>query len=311
MLHRVDTARSNKRILLRTGVGGGRCFPLFDTLGTVTGRIMVVDPHLQHISKKYRAIISASPGHTLVYLDYSQFEPNIMASISNDSMLSQICGDGGDLYERLSIDLCGSAVYRDTVKMMFLAYSYGKDVNSLSDFLADCDMSLERATAVIKQRFIPLFLGIEKWKASVEGLLFDQGRIGTLLGNHRYREVDGDLNARERRWAISQLVQGTGSLILKKVIIAVKQQLPEVSILLPMHDALLVEVPNAHAADVTEQLIVCFGQMFLNVCPSVTPSVKVKPFALVESEIGLEEQGIDSGQCCQTWREVLESDLPH
>src|SRR5205807_9828614 len=71
LLHRVDTARSNKRILLRTGVEGGRCFPLFDTLGTVTGRIMVVDPHLQHISKKYRAIISASPGHTLVYLDYS------------------------------------------------------------------------------------------------------------------------------------------------------------------------------------------------------------------------------------------------
>jgi DNA polymerase I-like protein with 3'-5' exonuclease and polymerase domains len=122
-------------------------------------------------------------------------------------------------------------------------------------------------------------VGIEKWKASIEDLLFHQGRIGTLFGNYRYRDVHGELNARERRWAVSQVVQGTGSLILKRAIIEIKKKLPEVSILLPMHDALLVEIPERSASEIVEELLTQLRRTFIEICPFVVPSVKVKSFA--------------------------------
>jgi DNA polymerase I-like protein with 3'-5' exonuclease and polymerase domains len=132
---------------------------------------------------------------------------------------------------------------------------------------------------MINERFVPLFAGIEKWKLSVEDELAKNGRIGTLSGNFRYREKNGELKPKERRWAISQVVQGTGSLILKKLINLLTANLTEVAILLPMHDALLVEVPENRATEVTAALLDCCRKAFSDVCPLVAPFVCEKPFA--------------------------------
>jgi DNA polymerase family A len=279
LLHSVKSCQVNKSILLRTPVTDEFCFVAYDTMGTVTGRIMAVDPRMQHLNKKYRKIIVADSDRKLVYIDYAQFEPNILASISNDNLLLALC-NAGDLYENLAVELCGSAEYRETVKLMFLAYLYGKDSTGLTDYLVGLHGSTrEDAEVIIEKRFLPLFSGIEGWKSSVEGELSNSGRIGTLLGNHRYRRREGELNAKERRWAVSQVIQGTGALILKKLIIMVRNRLPEVAILLPMFDALLVEVPEKSAVEVTHELLNCFREAFSDTCPSVSPSVWVKPFA--------------------------------
>jgi DNA polymerase-1 len=278
LLHEVDNARRNRSILLRS-IGGDAefCYPVFDTMGTVTGRILAVDPHLQHLAKKYRSMILARAGQKLVYVDYSQFEPNIMSSISKDPQLLTLCS-AGDLYERMAVELCGDAKYRKIVKLMFLAYSYGKQVNTLSDFLVGILGTREKSEAMINERFVPLFAGIEKWKLTVENELATTGRIGTLSGNYRYREKSRELEPKERRWAISQVVQGTGSLILKNLINMLTVKLPEVAILLPMHDALLVEVLEERATEVTAALLECCRKAFSEVCPLVTPFVCEKPF---------------------------------
>lgn len=279
MLYTVDTARRNRSILLRCIESDeGRCYPLYDTMGTVTGRILAVDPLLQHLNKKYRRIIKAGPNRRIVYLDYSQFEPNIMASISNDPQLLTLCNEG-DLYQRLAVDLCGNMQHRKALKLMYLSYSYGKKVASLSEFLTGILGTKEDAESVIQNRFLPLFAGIEKWKSTVEDELSQTGRIGTLLGNYRYKVKDGDLDAKERRWAISQVVQGTGSLILKKLIIMLTNKLPEAAILLPMYDALLLEIPEDSTVAMTNELLNYCRKAFQEVCPLVSPSVCEKSFA--------------------------------
>ena len=64
--------------------------------------------------------------------------------------------------------------------------------------------------------------------------------MATLLGNHYLRERRGPLTAKEQRSAVSQVVQGTASLIFKKALLEV-DKLDDVTIVLPMHDALLFE----------------------------------------------------------------------
>ena len=64
--------------------------------------------------------------------------------------------------------------------------------------------------------------------------------MATLLGNQYTREGDSALTAKEQRSAASQVVQGTASLIFKKALLEVGK-LDDVTIILPMHDALLFE----------------------------------------------------------------------
>jgi DNA polymerase I-like protein with 3'-5' exonuclease and polymerase domains len=251
---------------------------MYDTMGTITGRILTIDPQLQRLSRKYRGVIKARTGYKTVYVDFSQFEPNIMSSISKDSQLVALCNQG-DLYEQLAIRLCGSPEHRKITKLMFLAYSYGKRVSSLSDFLVGIIGSKEEADLIIQTHFLPLFEGIEAWKSKIAKDLLEAGKIGTLLGNYRYRMRTGELGAKEQRWAVSQVVQGTGSLILKKLIIMLTRTLPEAFVLLPMHDALLMEVPEDRSAEVTNELLNCCRKTFSEVCPLVFPVVCEKAFA--------------------------------
>jgi DNA polymerase-1 len=54
------------------------------------------------------------------------------------------------------------------------------------------------------------------------------------------RSRKGSITGKEQRSAVSQVVQGTASLIFKKVLLEVGR-LEDVTIVLPMHDALLFE----------------------------------------------------------------------
>ncbi len=279
LLDTVLRTRRNKGILLRCfGNDGSVAQVVFDTFGTVTGRIMAVDPQLQHLSKRYRSVVRAKEGHRLVYVDYSQFEPCIMAALSGDRQLLSLVREG-DLYDKLSSIILGTREHRKAFKLMFLAYSYGKSVDTLSDLVKHLFPSKGEADEAIITKFAPLVQGIEAWKASIHKALESEGRIGTIKGNYRYRTQKGSLGAKERRWAISQVVQGTGSAILKRLINRVVVEMPEIRILLPMHDALLVEINESDADASIGRLIGLCKEVFLEYCPGVEPSVTQDAFA--------------------------------
>lgn len=68
------------------------------------------------------------------------------------------------------------------------------------------------------------------------------------------------MSAKEQRSAVSQVVQGTASLIFKKALLEVGK-LQDVAIVLPMHDALLFE----HAEKGTpEKVVAAFEKAMTN-----------------------------------------------
>src|SRR5690606_802886 len=69
--------------------------------------------------------ILAGDGWTLRYLDYSCFEPTILAAASDDAVLTNACK--GDLYEQVAgwLSLEG-ADSRDTAKEIWLRLMYGQ-----------------------------------------------------------------------------------------------------------------------------------------------------------------------------------------
>jgi len=230
-LQAADTAR---RVLGSLTLSTTIMQPVLDVFGSRTSRIHLRSPSLQNISKKYRGIIAAREGAELSYVDFDQYEVGIMAALSKDSELMKLYA-AGDMYDLFATTHLGLTGNRKAAKQLFLSYAYGMSKKALIDAAVSLGVDRPRAKTAFG-----LFKQYEVWKKSVWADFQANGRVATLLGNHYLRERRGPLTAKEQRSAVSQVVQGTASLIFKKALLEV-DKLDDVTIVLPMHDALLFE----------------------------------------------------------------------
>jgi hypothetical protein len=234
-LQAADTAR---RVLGSLTLSTTIMRPLLDVFGSRTSRIHLRSPSLQNISKKYRGIIAAREGAELSYVDFDQFEVGIMAALSRDCELMKLYA-AGDMYDLFATTHLGLSGNRKAAKQLFLSYAYGMSKKALIDAAVSLGVDRPRAKTAFG-----LFAQYETWKRSVWADFQACGRVETLLGNHYLRERVGSLTAKEQRSAVSQVVQGTASLIFKRALLDVGK-LEDVTIVLPMHDALLFEHRSA------------------------------------------------------------------
>lgn len=237
-----------KRVLSSLSLSSGRTRPVIDVFGSRTSRIHLRTPLLQNMPKKYRTIVAARKGANLCYVDFDQYEVGIMAALSEDPELGALyrAGDMYDLFATIHLKLAGN---RKAAKQLFLSYAYGMSRKALIDAAVTLGADRERAKAAFK-----LFSRYEEWKRMVCSEFQRTGRVATLQGNHYKRSGKGQLSAKERRSAVSQVIQGTASLIFKKTLLEVGN-IRDVTIILPMHDALLFEY---RVADTPARVVAAF-----------------------------------------------------
>lgn len=221
--------------------------PEFPIMGTVTGRILVSNPHLQQVRREYRRAIAADLGKRLAYLDYAQFEPGILASLAEDEELITEYNTG-DIYKQLSISIFGDEESRDLAKKMFLAFTYGMSSDRIVALVGGTNQA-EQLTAF--DTFVAKFEKLAEFREQSETKLQKNGFVETLLGNRRYRSGAGALSDSDRRWAVSQRVQGTAALIFKEAVLQIANFVGQECVMLPMHDAVLMSLsPESFDEDV-------------------------------------------------------------
>ena len=230
-LQAADTAR---RVLGSLSLSTTVIRPVVDVFGSRTSRIHLRSPSLQNIPKKYRGIIAAHEGAELSYVDFDQYEVGVMAALSEDSELMKLYA-AGDMYNLFATTHLGLSGNRKAAKQLFLSYAYGMSKKALIDAAVSLGVGRPCAKTAFRQ-----FEQYEAWKKSVWADFQTNGRVAALRGNYYKRERYGPLSGREQRSAVSQVVQGTASLIFKKALLDVGE-LDDVTIILPMHDALLFE----------------------------------------------------------------------
>jgi DNA polymerase I len=261
-----------------------RVHPTFHVHGTVTSRILVSEPRLQQLRKRFRGILQAEEGMELAYFDYSQFEPGIIASLSKDACLLKAYSSS-DLYRELSTQIYGNDQSRDVAKRIFLAYCYGMTKTRIAGLLAGANANhaeLERFELAVTT-FFAKFPQVEEFRQSCQALLATQGSVQTLMGNVRRRTAKGALTFKEQRWAMNHIVQGTASLIFKEALIRLSERFGPTSIILPMHDAVLMQFsPDQNSRSKFEdEVIGIMANAFRHYCPNILPKVLVTEFATV------------------------------
>ena len=241
----------------------GRVHTNFKAHGAETGRFSSSEPNLQNIpssgdyGKLVRNLFVAPPGHKLVVADYSQIEPRVIASFSQDPRLVNNYLTGGDIYTTIG-DTMG--VNRKAGKVLVLAISYGVGPDKIA---ASIGCSLKEAKDLLN-RFEKEFASITKYKDKVIRLAKQSGPIPfveTIFGRRRYipelKSQNFALLSRAERQAFNTMIQGSAADIMKLAIVRAHSCFvdePDVNVILTVHDELVTICPEEKAEEVAEAI---------------------------------------------------------
>lgn len=232
----------------------------FNQTGTATGRLSSQKPNLQNIPVKgeeglaIRRAFIAKEGHYILSLDYSQIELRILAHFSRDENLLSAFERDFDIHTHTACEVFGvppekvTPEMRRVAKVINFGIAYGMSPYGLSKELR---IDPSSADAYIKKYFARYPRVKEYIEKTIE-FAKENGYVQTLSGRKRYiPEIFSPVKTvRELgyRMAINTPIQGSAADLMKAAMVALylalEKQSFKSSILLQVHDELLLEVPE-------------------------------------------------------------------
>jgi DNA polymerase-1 len=239
----------------------GRIHTTYIQTGAATGRLSSKDPNLQNIpirdeeGRRIRAAFTAAPGCKLISADYSQIELVVMAHLSGDENLIKAFREGVDIHRRTAAFIFGideaevTPEHRRVAKTINFGVIYGMSAFRLA---RDLRIPNGRAQGFIDAYFTT-YSGIARFIAKTIAETEATGFTTTMFGRRRQIAAINSRNKTERqaaqRVAVNTPIQGSAADIVKRAMLkvdaALAAEMPEVSMLLQVHDELVLEAPEA------------------------------------------------------------------
>lgn len=237
--------------------GDGRIRPTVYTLGTDTGRMSCARPNLQQVPRSggIRACLTARPGHVLVSADFSGVEIRVAAALSGDQQLQQMIIDGQDLHALIAAQVWGTGpdgkpakAHRYAAKRIVFGRLYGGGIGTLAK---QAGVSEAIAGAAVDQldRLTP---GLAAWS--------EQVRQAVRTGSIRFPSYSGRIIHLQQdlpHKAPNFCIQGSARELLVDALLRWQQTPWGGSVLLPVHDELVIEVPEDQAEQASDALVDC------------------------------------------------------
>jgi len=256
------TAGKTRTETKETMLINGRIHGDFVQHGAETGRFSSRNPNLQNVpaphtphGKAIRNLFVAPEGHRLVVADYSQIEPRVIASFSEDPIMMDNYLTGKDIYTTVGNTM---GVDRKAGKVLVLAMAYGVGPDKISKSIG-CTITEARD---LLDRFSSQFSSVAKYRVKVLGAT-RAGKpvpyVQTLTGRRRYlpeiMSRDQGTRAQAERQAFNTKIQGSAADIIKIAMVRAHQMLPkEAKIILTVHDEMVLTTP-AHMAEETAEIL--------------------------------------------------------
>jgi len=303
-----STIESYEKFLAPTG----RIHPSINTMQAITGRESCSNPNLQNVSKDTsgknpyafpaRSIFLVREGYVNIHIDFASIEIRLIANCSGDNALIDIINEGGDPHYRAMeifygemmdyVDEENLKMLRNAGKQGQYAVAYGASAKKLGVVLG---LSTAEAGAGLK-RYKKEFPGVAAFSKKCMHEAKENGCIRSELGRVIFCESSQAYKAPNRK------IQGTAADILKHAYVRVAEYLAdstegEASIILPIHDELLIEWPRTRLVSLNyslrniERLMTYFENLIvpMNIDVSLTTSYwrDAKPYLEWSAPIGV------------------------
>ncbi|HEY0964583.1 MAG TPA: DNA polymerase [Candidatus Paceibacterota bacterium] len=240
----------------------GKLHTTFLQTGTVTGRMGSKDPNIQNIptrteeGRAIRKAFIASPGYTLVAIDYSQIELRIAAIMSQDTNLIEIFRRDEDVHRGVASRVFGVSEdevtdnMRRQAKVINFGILYGMGVNALRQNLGD-ETKREDAQAFLNAYF-NTFTKLAEYLEDTKTEARRTGYTETMFGRRRHFPGISSsvpfIRAQAERMAINAPIQGTeGDIVriaMNRIDAYVREHTleNEIHMLMQIHDELVFEI---------------------------------------------------------------------
>lgn len=243
--------------------GDGRLHTTFSQVGSATGRLSSSNPNLQNIpirseaGRRIRAAFFPAPGCLLVAADYSQIELRLLAHFSGDPLLAEAFRVGTDVHAQTAAQVFGVSVdavgpeHRRRAKAVNFGIIYGLSAFGLARQLAIPQAEAAGFIARYFERYARVRAFIDETLAAAR----KAGEVRTLFGRRRpIPDLDSrnpNLRGFAERTAVNTRLQGTAADLMRLAMIRVARRLQNTParLLLQVHDELVIEAPEARAAE--------------------------------------------------------------
>ena len=246
------TSGKSKTVAKRALLLNGRIHTDFIQYGAETGRFSSRNPNLQNVpnprtanGKAIRNLFVAPEGYQLVVADYSQIEPRILSSFSQDRVLCQNYVDGVDIYTTIG-DTVG--VDRSGAKTLVLGMMYGIGPEKIATSIG---VSGKEARDLL-DNFARKFPAISRYKKQVVAETRRRGPVPYALTYMNRRRYLPDMLSRElgkragaERQAFNTVIQGSAADLIKLAMVRAENMLPDqAAMILTIHDELVTVAPR-------------------------------------------------------------------
>jgi DNA polymerase-1 len=245
----------------------------YDVFGTVTARILLNRPGIQYLKRTSRDIFSPNDGFEFLYADYAQFEPGILASFSQDERLIEIYNTG-DVYSGLAKEI-GGGCQRRVAKELFLSFVYGMTKENIRRRIVS---KFGENAGKSSDGFFDQFVQVDKWKKTVVDEV-KQNKKAKGPFSYLRKVSEGDTDSDIARWGPNHIIQSTASGIFKRSLCEISSVIKGCRMLVPMHDAILVECPTTESAEMRKQIESIMIKSFQETCQRVKPRISFEPFS--------------------------------
>lgn len=238
----------------------GRIYADFIQWGAETGRFSSRNPNLQNVpapntdhGRAIRNLFYAPEGYKLVVADYSQIEPRVIASMSEDPIMIKNYLDKNDIYTTVGNEM---GVDRKAGKVLVLSIAYGVGPDKIAKQIG---CSVQEAKDLLT-RFAEKFPAVGDYRQLVIGVARKYGYVSTIYKRRRYlpdiTSRNMPLRAAAERQAFNTRIQGSAADIIKLAMIRAYERIPkEAKLILTVHDELVTLTPDKYVDQTKEAIL--------------------------------------------------------
>ena len=248
---------------------------------TATGRLSSLNPNLQNIpvrteeGKRIRTGFIAEKGKKIISADYSQFELRLAAVLANDKNLIADFNADLDIHKKTASDAFRvpfdevTKEQRRAAKVINFGILYGMSVKGLSEAAG---MQFYEAKRFIEDYF-RIRQPIRDYLDHILTQARTEGFVETYFGRRRptpdVHSSNFVIRTGAERAAQNMPIQGTEADLMKRAMIALDKQLPKnASMIMQVHDSIMVECNEADVASVAD--------LMKNIMENVAPELPIK-----------------------------------
>jgi DNA polymerase-1 len=255
-----------------------------NVMGAITSRMSVSEPPLQQLSrdeKTIRGSIVARPGMVLISCDLSQVELRMIADASGDeglvAAIKEADATGTNVFLVIGREMYGEKISKDDPRYTQLkAFVYARAYGAGPEALAQTAGIPAATVARIESLFNKNFPGMRRLSDALLQDALSMKRRGERAGVRLPSGRFIPLKPGQEYAALNYRIQGPAAEYMKRTLVNIDSSGLGDNLLLPIHDEVLLEVPEAEAEDALRVVQECMSD-YTNYAVPLTASGDIMP----------------------------------